>query len=79
MRSAKHPGGFWNPPPIPHGVATPLSVPQDVVSATDCTGLEIQPALNEAEAQHYAELYAIHEPKASGFKAGMGSSESHRR
>ena len=42
----QHGAKQWNPPPIPPDVKTPFSPPQNVVSATDCTGLEAQPVLS---------------------------------
>lgn len=56
----------WNPPPIQPGVETPFSRTQNVVSATDCTGLEAQPVLDENAAHNYADLRAIHAQKPQG-------------
>lgn len=56
----------WNPPPIRPDTQTPFSRPQNVVSATDCTGLEAQPILNDSAAENYTELYAIHAQKPQG-------------
>lgn len=56
----------WNPPPIAPDVKTPFSPTQNVVSATDCTGLEAQPVLSESAAENYAALYDIHVQKPQG-------------
>ena len=66
-RHRQHGGGSkWNPPPIPPDVETPFSPTQNVVSATDCTGLEAQPVLSDSAAEHYTELYDIHAQKPQG-------------
>lgn len=56
----------WNPPPIPPKTRAPFSPPQNVVSATDCTGLEAQPVLSDSAAEHVSALYAIHAQKPQG-------------
>ncbi|MGN0991520.1 MAG: hypothetical protein ACI4O4_08675 [Candidatus Ventricola sp.] len=56
----------WNPPPIPPETRAPFSPPQNVVSATDCTGLEAQPVLSDSAAEHVSALYAIHAQKPQG-------------
>lgn len=56
----------WDPPKIPPTATVPLAPPQTVVSATDCTGLEAQPILNDSAAEHVASLYAIHTQKPQG-------------
>ena len=53
----------WNPPPISPGAQSSISPPQNVVSATDCTGLESQPVLSDSAAENYTDLYAIHAQK----------------
>ena len=40
----------------------PFYNPEQVVSATECTGL-IPAAAEEEQAEEYAELYAIHSPE----------------
>ena len=56
----------WNPPPIAPDVKTPFSPTRNVVSATDCTGLEAQPVLSDSAAENYAALYGIHAQKPQG-------------
>lgn len=56
----------WNPPPLAPGVRTAIDPPQNVVSATDCTGLEAQPVLSDSAAEHVSALYAIHAQKPQG-------------
>ena len=65
-RHRQHGAQQWNPPPIRPGTDTPLSPSPTVVSATECTGLEAQPVLNENAARHYTDLYAIHAQKPQG-------------
>ena len=56
----------WNPPPLPEDARLPFDEPQNVVSATECTGLTQQPVMNESECADYAALYAIHTLKPQG-------------
>ena len=56
----------WNPPPQVKDMKSPFCPEQNVASATECTGLEIQPAVSDAAAESYTELYAIHEQKSQG-------------
>ena len=74
MSRSKHNQGAqqWNPPPIPRGSHTVYNQPQDVVSATECTGLTPQPVMNDLEAREYADLYAIHQLKPQG-NVGKGN------
>ena len=62
----------WNPPPIPKGSHAVYNQPQDVVSATECTGLTQQPVTNVLEAQDISDLYAIHQLKPQG-NVGKGN------
>ena len=56
----------WNPPPISPDMPSAFGKTQSVASATECTGLERRPVLNETEAENYAELYRIHAQKPQG-------------
>ena len=56
----------WNPPPLPKDAKLPFDEPQNVVSATECTGLTQQPVMNESECVDYADLLAIHDLKPQG-------------
>ena len=62
----------WNPPPLPRDKQTPFDPPQNVVSATECTGLTQQPVMNEAEAQTLSSLCAVHPLKPQG-NVGKGN------
>ena len=68
MSKSKHRQGVhqWDPPPIPKGSHTICDQPQNVASATECTGLEIRPVVNEVAAESYTDLYSIHEQKTQG-------------
>ena len=56
----------WNPPPLVRDLKSPLCPEQNVASATECTGLEIRPVVNEVAAESYTDLYSIHEQKTQG-------------
>lgn len=56
----------WNPPKIKKGTELPLGRTENVVSATECTGLEAQPAVSDQAAHSYTQLYGIHAQKAQG-------------
>ena len=56
----------WNPPPLAPHTDTAFDRSQNVVSATECTGLEAQPVLNRSAAVDYTDLYEIHEQKPQG-------------
>ena len=56
----------WNPPPLVRDLKSPLRPEQNVASATECTGLEIRPVVNEVAAESYTDLYSIHEQKTQG-------------
>ena len=56
----------WNPPPMVRDLKSPLRPEQNVASATECTGLEIRPVINEVAAESYTDLYSIHEQKTQG-------------
>jgi len=62
----------WNPPPLPMDSHTVYDQPQDVVSATECTGLTQQPVINVLEAQELSNLCAIHQLKPQG-NVGKGN------
>ena len=56
----------WNPPPLVKDLKSPLCPEQNVASATECTGLEACPVINELAAESYTDLYAIHRQKTQG-------------
>ncbi|MBQ4266529.1 MAG: hypothetical protein IJB85_13570 [Clostridia bacterium] len=56
----------WNPPPLGRQADLPLERTANTVSATECTGLEAQPAVSRSAAQSYTQLYGIHEQKSQG-------------
>lgn len=62
----------WEPPPIAPHVPSPFETPQIVTSATECTGLMAQPAMNEEESEALSDLYAIHALKPQG-NVGKGN------
>ena len=57
---------LWNPPPISPDAPRAFDHPQNVASATECTGLEARPVLSHSEAEHYTDLYKIHAQKPQG-------------
>lgn len=65
-RHRQHGAMQWNPPPLVRDIKSPFCPEQNVMSATECTGLEIQPAVSQSAAESYTELYAIHEQKPQG-------------
>jgi len=56
----------WNPPPITPGSSQVFPHAKNVVSSTDCTGLEARPVLDKDAAHAYAALYDIHAQKTQG-------------
>ena len=62
----------WMPPPVAPHVPAPFETPQITASATECTGLMAQPAMNEEESQSLSDLYAIHSIKPQG-NVGKGN------
>ena len=56
----------WTPPPIVRDLKSSLCPEQNVASATECTGLEIRPVIDDVARESYADLYAIHEQKTQG-------------
>jgi len=62
----------WQPPPVAPHVPAPFETPQIVSSATECTGLMAQPAMNEEESESLSDLYAIHALKPQG-NVGKGN------
>ena len=56
----------WNPPKVKKDMPLPLSRTGNVASATECTGLEAQPVIDEKAAESYAQLYGIHAQKTQG-------------
>ena len=56
----------WSPPPIVRDLKSPLCPEQNVASATECTGLEVRPVIDDVARESYAALYAIHEQKTQG-------------
>ena len=66
-RSKHHQGVYqWNPPPIKKDTQAIFDQPQNVASATECTGLAAQPAKDWPEAQALKDLYDIHAFKPQG-------------
>lgn len=69
----RHPNpSRWEPPPVAPHVPAPFETPQVVQSATECTGLMAQPAMNEEESESLSQLYAIHPLKPQG-NVGKGN------
>ena len=68
MSRSKHHQGVhqWNPPPIPKESGKVYDQPQNVLSATECTGLGIRPAQDKLQAEALSDLYAIHQMKPQG-------------
>jgi len=62
----QHGAKQWNPPRLGMDIKAPFSPEQNVVSATECTGLEIKPAYSDLAAESYTGLYAIHQQKPQG-------------
>ncbi|MBR5301406.1 MAG: hypothetical protein IKU38_01055 [Clostridia bacterium] len=56
----------WNPPKLQKDEDMPLSGTENTVSATECTGLEAQPATGDGAAHSYSRLYGIHTQKTQG-------------
>lgn len=56
----------WDPPKTKKDADMPLGRTGNVASATECTGLEAQPAVSEMAAESYTELYGIHAQKSQG-------------
>jgi len=56
----------WNPPPIVRDLKSPLCPEQNVASATECTGLEFRPVVDDVARESYTDLYAIHAQKTQG-------------
>ena len=56
----------WNPPKLPKDARLPFDEPQNVASATECTGIARQPLQNESECIHTADLYATLPLKPQG-------------
>ena len=56
----------WSPPPMVRDLKSPLCPEQNVASATECTGLEVRPVIDDVARESYADLYAIHEQKTQG-------------
>lgn len=53
-------------------IETPFCEVEDLASATECTGLIPAGVQTPAEAENYAELYAIHEQKTAWKKETNG-------
>ena len=56
----------WNPPKIKNDAELPLGRTENVASATECTGLEAQPAVSDQAARSYTRLYGIQAQKPQG-------------
>ena len=66
-RHVQHGGAKqWNPPKLTREADLPLSRTENTVSATECTGLEARPVVDDMAAQSYARLYGIHTQKTQG-------------
>lgn len=65
----------WTPPSIVRDLKSPFCPEQNVASATECTGLEIRPAIDSLAAESYTGLYAIHEQKTQG-NIGKGNPQN---
>ena len=76
-RSKHHQRGAkqWNPPLLDGRDELPISAVASVASATECTGLEAQPAASDAAAASYARLYGIHAQKPQG-NIGKGNPQN---
>ena len=57
---------------LEHRIDTPIREVEDLASATECTGLIPAGVQTQAEAENYAELYAIHEQKPAWKKETNG-------
>ena len=68
MSRSKHRQGVyqWNPPPPNKQAQTVYDQPQSLVSATECTGVILQPLQNVLEAQEMSDLFSIHQMKPQG-------------
>lgn len=56
----------WNPPPLAPDAARAFEPGEQVVSATECTGLTPQPLDDTQQARVLSDLYAIHTMKPQG-------------
>lgn len=65
-RQRQHAAYQWNPPQLPKDAPEIFDHPQNVVSSSECTGLEQQPVLSESECVDYTALYPIHDQKPQG-------------
>lgn len=57
---------IWEAPPITPGPDHPFKAASGVASATECTGLEVRPVINETAAESYTDLFPIHQQKTQG-------------
>ncbi|MBQ7885547.1 MAG: hypothetical protein IJ313_01490 [Clostridia bacterium] len=62
----QHGAKQWNPPPINPKADLPLGKTENVISSTECTGLEAQPVISGEAAENYTHLYGIHAQKPQG-------------
>ena len=56
----------WNPPPLSGDAPDIFNHPQNVVSSSECTGLEVRPVLSQSECVDYTSIYPIHDQKPQG-------------
>ena len=56
----------WNPPKLKKDVQLPLGKTENIVSATECTGLEARPVHDQQEAEQYTAMQNIHKQKPQG-------------
>lgn len=66
MDKAKHAAWQWNPPKREAFADESFHAREDVLSATECTGLMQQIPENESEAYALSSLYGIHVVKPKG-------------
>ena len=62
----------WNPPKLRQDSHAVFDSPENIVSATECTGLIQQPLDDLLAAQEMSSLYAIHQQKPQG-NVGKGN------
>lgn len=56
----------WEAPPITPGSDEPFAHSANIVSATECTGLEAIPVHDRQEAEQYTAMQNIHKQKPQG-------------
>ena len=66
MDKAKHAAWQWNPPKRTAFAGEAFPASKDVLSATECTGLEAIPVHDRQEAEQYTAMQNIHKQKPQG-------------